>query len=89
MSTDTNEAKELLKEYLQKIQFIDTEIARLKEDRKVILDDAKSDGIDKAKLNKAISEVRRELDKKPAELSEEEMYVALVKELDIIKSVKE
>jgi uncharacterized protein (UPF0335 family) len=85
---NATEAKEMVKGYLEKIQHIDTEIQRLKEARGEILSEAKANGIDKSKLNKAISQIRKEQEKSPADLSEEEMYIALVQELAVIKPVK-
>ena len=74
------ESQDLLKEYGYKLNQMDIQINDLKESRKEILKDAKSDGFSTSILNKAITQLRQEK-KKPQEVSECDLYKNLLQDI--------
>jgi len=80
-----NETQEKIIEIARRIQRIDTQIEELKADRKQILKDAKSDGINTTILNKAIRQIRAEKKQDPAKKTELEIYIELLE--DIVEPV--
>ena len=84
----TPEAKEMLLNFVKSIQIIDDNIKVQIANRKNTLDLAKDAGFTKTMINKAITEIRKELDADEAKVSEEEIYYTLIKESNVIQSVK-
>ena len=74
------ESQDLLKEYGYKLNQMDIQINDLKESRKEILKDAKSDGFSTSILNKAITQLRQEK-KKPQDVSECDLYKNLLQDI--------
>lgn len=84
----TPEGKELLLNYVKRIQSVDNNIKEFNEEKKDILDEAKSHGFDKSMITKTITAIRKEQDTDTAKAMEEDMYYTLIKESCLVQSVK-
>lgn len=86
LDVNNQETREMLLEYARRIQVVEKEIEGLKESKKELFADAKSQGFDTKILRKAISEIRKEKNENPLEKSEEELYKELLS--DVIEPLK-
>ena len=84
----TPEAKKLLLQFVQSIQEKDNFIKDMKQQRKDVLEEAKSQGFDKTLINKTITAIRKALDTDDVKEMEQEMYYDIIKESNIVNSVK-
>lgn len=82
-----NETKEMLIQYVQRIQKLDEEIANLREDKKEVLKEAKDNGFESKHINSAINKIRREKKKNPNDASVEEIYLEIINQSNIVDPV--
>ena len=84
------EETELTLSYAKRVLSLEMEIKNLKEDIKSIKQEAKDEGVSVAKVNKALSEIKKRIKAGPGELNELEMYEeALEHDPDIKTMVNE
>lgn len=70
------------------IQRVDNNLKMLKDERADILNRAKEEGFNKTMINKAIKQIRDEQDSNNVQDMEKETYYTILKESNIISSVK-
>lgn len=84
----TPEGKQLLLQLVQSIQRVDNNLKMLKDERADILNRAKEEGFNKSMINKAIKQIREEQETNNVKDMEKEIYYTILKEANIISSVK-
>lgn len=84
----TPEGKQLLLQLVESIQRVDNNLKMLKDERADILNRAKEEGFNKSMINKAIKQIRDEQDSNNVQDMEKETYYTILKESNIISSVK-
>lgn len=88
LDVNTPEGKQLLLQLVESIQRVDNNLKILKEERADILSRAKSEGFDKSMINKVITQIRKEQEANNVAKMEEEVYYDIIRESNIIHSVK-
>jgi len=84
----TPEARELIKRYAESAQRLDNQIKQLQNEKTDTFKRAKEDGLSSSILRKVISEIRKEQEKSPDVVFEEDVYFEILNNAGIVQSLK-
>jgi uncharacterized protein (UPF0335 family) len=88
LDISTPEARELIKRYAESAQRLDNQIKQLQDEKTDVFKQAKDEGLSSTILRKVISEIRKEQEKTPDVVFEEDVYFEILNNAGIIQSLK-